>query len=427
MADTMTDMKPVRRFERFPRRALLIGLALLIVGVIGWILALQQDADRAWRAYLFNWLFFAPVSAGAVMFSAAVIIAYGKWARPVRRISLSVVAFTPVAFVLLFPLLFAAPHILPWVRTGAGVQSSYLNMPFLAARLIGFMALLLVVQLLFAYWALRPDAAILAERGDPLAKTGLYRFLTKGWTRRAYEENRASLRLRKLGPIMGLCYAFAFSFVAFDLVMTLEKGWHSTLIGPYFFMGAFLGGIALTSLLTVLYRRQLGLEDVIESHHLHDLGKLTFAFVVFWGYLFWAQYIVIWYGKLPEEQLFLVYRLSAPFRPLAIAILCGMFIVPFFSLLGVAPKRKPGWLMFVAFLILLTFWFERYFLLYPTYYHGGPVIPFGWQEIATGMAFTGLFILSLAWFASRFPMVEIWEPMWDPQLEMRPDIEVTAT
>ncbi len=424
--DTVVTEMPVRRFERFPRVPGLVAAGLLVVGVIGWVIAVTTDADRAWRAYLFNWLFFTGIAAGAVMFAGAVWIVNAVWARTVRRLSISTVGFLPIAYLLFIPLLFVGPHVLPWTVHGAGAQAGYLNMPFLAARDLVLLAVLFLVQIVFVYWALRPDAGLLRETGDPGARRRLFDFLSRNWRGQEVEEARASRRLSRIAPIMGLCYAVTLSFIAFDFVMSLEEEWWSTLIGAYFFMGAFLGGIAVTIVLAVTYRRVFAVEDIIERSTLHDLGKLAFAFCIFWAYTFWAQYIVIWYGQLPHEQAFVVHRLGGAFRPLSIMVLCLMFIGPFFGLLGVTPKRRPGLLLGMVLVILSGLWFERYILTYPSWYHGVSNVPLGWQEIFTGMAFLGLFIAALLWFASTFPIIQIWEPLWEPELAERPDQFQTA-
>ncbi len=418
---------PVRRYERFPRTGGLIAAVLFVVGVLGWAAALSVDADRAWRAYLFNWLFWTGLGFGTVMFAAALVIVRAIWARTVRRIALSTIGFLPIAVLLMIPLFFVGPHILPWVRYGAGQQAAYLNMPFLTARNLVMMSLLTLVAYVFAYWALRPDAGLMRESGDAAASRGIFGFLSRGWRGIEQEEVRATRRLGRLAPIFGLVYAFTFTIVAFDFILSLEDEWWSTLIGPYFFAGAFLSGIALTAFLSVVHRKRLGLESLIDTPQLHDLGKLTFAFCVFWAYLFWAQYIVIWYGQLPSEQAFVVHRLGGVFRPLSITVLSLIFIVPFFGLLGVLPKKTPAWLGGATLVILIGLWFERYILTYPSYYVGADSIPLGWPEVVTGLAFAGVFSACVMWFPTKFPILQMWEPYYEPELAERPDEFQTAT
>ena len=415
MSHDLGDLKeyPLRRLDGMPRGVVLSALVLIVLGAIGFITGLAADADRAWRAYTYNWIFFAGIAQGAVLLAAVVALTRGVWSRPVRRIAVSFVAFLPIAYLILFPplLLWAPDHIFPWLHHDVGDKAIYLNMPFLAVRnVIGLLALL-GLSVYFAYWQLRPDAALARDAG-----WGGLRRLTRGWQGQEQEEEKAQRRLSTLAPIIALVYAVAFSFIAFDFVMSLDPHWLSTLIGPYVFMAAFLGGIAATAVVTVLYRRRLGLAEYVEGNNLHDLGKLFFAFSVFWTYLFWSQYIVIWYGNLPNEQSFLVNRLQDPYRILSILVLFTMFILPFFGLLGVKPKKTPGIMATIAGLSLLGLWVERYILIYPTLYPQVEAVVFGTVEVAIGAVMLGLLMLSLAWFGSRFPMLQVWQPATEVEL-----------
>mgnify|MGYP006172265237 CR=1 FL=1 len=427
MSHEISELKdyPVRRLES-AKGLLLAGGVLAVLGLIAFVLGLGADADQAWRAYIYNWIFFAGIAQGAVILAAVVTLTRGVWSRPIRRVSLSFVAFLPIAYLILFPpvLIWGADHILPWLspEMDVGGKAAYLNLPFLAARNLLSLGVLLVVSLVFAYYALRPDAALAKEHG-----LGAFGRMTRGWRGQEAEEVRSHRMLSKLSPTIVLVYAVAWSFIAFDFVMSLDPHWLSTLIGPYVFMAAFLGGIAATAVMTLFYRRKLDLADYIESANIHDLGKLMFAFCVFWAYLFWAQYLVIWYGNLPNEQVFFNNRLGDPYRPLSIAVFFMLFVLPFFGLLGVRPKKTPAILASFAGVILLGLWLERYVLVYPTLYPGADAIPFGIAEIGAALLMGGLLIAALGWFASRFPILQVWQPATEIELLGVHVPETTAT
>ncbi|MGK7313111.1 MAG: NrfD/PsrC family molybdoenzyme membrane anchor subunit [Candidatus Longimicrobiales bacterium M2_2A_002] len=415
MSHDLGELKeyPLRRLDGMPRGVVIAALVLVVLGAIGFFMGLTDDADRAWRAYTYNWIFFAGIAQGAVLLAAVVALTRGVWSRPIRRIAVSFVAFLPIAYLILFPplLIWGADHLFPWLHHDVGDKAIYLNMPFLTARNLIALLVLLGLSLAFAYWQLRPDAGLAKDEGWD----GLRR-LTRDWQGQEQEEEKAQRRLSTLAPIMALAYALAFSFIAFDFVMSLDPHWLSTLIGPYVFMAAFLGGIAATAVATVLYRGGLGLEEYVEGNNLHDLGKLFFAFSVFWTYLFWSQYIVIWYGNLPNEQSFLINRLQDPYRVLSILVLFTMFILPFFGLLGVKPKKTPGIMATIAGLSLLGLWVERYILIYPTLYPHVDSVIFGTTEVSIGAGMLGLLILCLAWFGSRFPILQVWQPATEVEL-----------
>lgn len=420
MSPLISDLPryPIRRLDRFPPRLAVASVVLIVIGVATMIAALLTDADRAWRAYLFNWLFFSIVAQAAVLLGAVVTITRGLWSRPVRRFALAFIAFLPIAYILLFPplLIWAPAHVFPWIHNRpTGNASVYLNMPFLALRNVVMLGALLLVSLWFAYWALRPDLGLTDD--VPSRLHGLYARLTRGWRGQLEEETLAYKRLSVLSPVMALLYAFAFSFISFDFVMSLQQPhWVSTLIGPYFFMGGFLGGVAATLMVTLVCRRCLDLEDYVEGATLHDLGKLLFAFCIFWAYLFWGQYMVQWYGKMPHEQIFLVIRLGKPYRGLSQFVLFALFIVPLFILLGVKPKKTPWVGAFMTALVLIGLWVERFILVYPTLYPRAESIPLGYPEVGIALGYLGIVLASLAWFKKTFPVIQVWQPASEIEL-----------
>jgi hypothetical protein len=289
-------------------------------------------------------------------------------------------------------------------------------MPFLVSRQLVTLAVMFVLSLVFAYWSLRPDIG-LARDATTGRLRGLYDRMTTNWRGQEVEEAIAHKRLAVLGPILCLTYAVTMSIIVYDWVMSLEPEWFSTLLGPYFFMAAFLGGIALTAVTTVVYTKVLGVRDtVVQPSQFHDLGKLTFAFCVFWAYLFFSQFIVIWYGLLPVEQSFVIHRFTAPYKYVALAVFAGLWVLPFFGLLAVKPKKTPHILATFGCIILTALWLERYMLVYPSLHMGVDNLPLGWQEIGIALLFAGLLITAMMAFATRFPLFQVWQPMSELEL-----------
>jgi hypothetical protein len=198
-------------------------------------------------------------------------------------------------------------------------------------------------------------------------------------------------------------YAIAFTFVAFDGIMALQPHWFSNLLGGFYFMGSFLGGHTLLALTAMYGVRHLGVSDLYSPKQRHDLGKLCFGFTVFWAYLMWAQFLVIWYGNMPEETGFVFARLWGHWLPVGRAVLLGMFVIPFIGLLGVAPKKFPLTLGIFTAVSLVSLWLERYLLVVPSVTTGAP--QFGLPELGPTLGFLGLFLLCYALFARSFPML----------------------
>jgi hypothetical protein len=192
--------------------------------------------------------------------------------------------------------------------------------------------------------------------------------------------------------------------VAFDGIMALQPHWFSNLLGGFYFMGSFLGAHMLLALMMIYGASHLGVADLVSPKQRHDLGKLCFGFTVFWTYLMWAQFLVIWYGNLPEETGFVFARLWGHWLPVGKVVFIGMFLLPFFGLLGVAPKKTRGILGFFAVVSLTSLWLERYLLVMPSVTAlPGPVL--GTPEAGPTLLFLGLYLLSYALFARTFPMI----------------------
>ena len=230
------------------------------------------------------------------------------------------------------------------------------------------------------------------------------------------EEVNSYKRMTTIAPAFVIVYALVMSIIVYDWVMTLEPHWYSTMIGPWFFMGAFWGGIASTALWSLYLRTQdKEFKNHIGLQQRHDIGKLAFAFSVFWTYLFFGQYLVIWYGKLPWEQAWIVHR-SDPesWGPYSLLVIVMCFVIPFAGLLGRKPKMKPKLLAFFTSVIVIGLWLERYGMVAPSLWHEGDPIFTIWQPLI-GCMFLGLYLGAVRWFLTTFPAMQIWQPMGDPE------------
>ena len=187
-------------------------------------------------------------------------------------------------------------------------------------------------------------------------------------------------------------------------MMALQPHWFSNLLGGWYFMGSFLGAHTCLALMMIYGRSHLGISDLVSPKQRHDLGKLCFGFTVFWAYLMWSQFLVIWYGNLPEETGFVFARLWGEWMPVGRAVFLGVFVVPFWGLLFVAAKKTPAILGLFSLVSITSLWLERYLLVLPsvTKEHG-PV--FGLPELGPTLLMLGLFLFCYANFARRFPMI----------------------
>ena len=365
----------------------LLALAAIVGTVAFVLLAHGADPARAWRAYHINWLFWSGLSQAGIIFACSQVIVGAKWSYPIRRMAEASAAFLPISLVLFLVLWVGRSDLFPWVAHPVlepHVKAFWLRDGFLFGRDIAGMLLLYGLSFWFLFHSLRLDAADLS----------------------AAEAERSESRLRRLAPGIVFAYAVVMSLLAFDLIMSLAPQWISNLLGAFFFAGAWLTGLMALALLAIWWRRHLGIEDLVTSQTLHDLGKLCFGFSVFWAYLFFSQFLVIWYGNMPEETSFLFLRMVRPeWLGISIAMVLLVFFVPFWGLLGVKAKQTPALLGTFAAISLCGVWVDRYVLTVPSLVQQAPTLPLGWQEMVVTFGFLGVWGLAYVWFARRYPIV----------------------
>jgi hypothetical protein len=387
------------------------GAGLAILGLILFVRSLLAGpaiADRAWHLFHVNWIYFTGLSAGGVAFAAVQKVTNAKWSGMIIRFAEALVSFLPISLLGLVLIYTAGYDSIYGPMQGAlhELQHSkvvWLSHDFMFARLgLGLLALTIVGWKLV--WAdMKPDMYAV-QRTAPDERRLRFQHWTSGYDPSSAGTAAQEARIRRLAPIYVVLYAYVFTLVAFDGIMALQPHWFSNLLGGFIFMGAFLGAHMLLALLMMYGSAHLGVADLISPKQRHDLGKLCFGFSVFWTYLMWAQFLVIWYGNLPEETGFVFARLWGHWLPLGVAVLWGMFLIPFFGLLGVRPKKSRVTLGFFATVSLAALWLERYLLVMPSV-TALPGPAFGVAETGPTLMFLGLFLLSYAVFARTFPML----------------------
>ncbi|NIM51164.1 MAG: hypothetical protein GTN62_14590 [Gemmatimonadales bacterium] len=393
-----------RRGVNAPAGLLLFGGAMLAVLGLGFFVVLLtgDDPGRAWRMFHVNFLFFTGAAQGAIIFAATQKITKGAWSGPIIRFAEAAAAFLPISLIC-FVLLFLGRHYLfPWIEHPTPVRGNWLTTPWVFWRDLVALLALLSVTLAFVYNDLKPDIAVVKQHVSGWRRQ-LYERITRDYTGTTDELERIERRLNWLAPLLCLLYAYLFTLLAFDLVMSLAPYWLSNLFGAFFFMGSFLTGLTLLGLMTVFWRRRLGMREMIGREQFHDLGKLVFGFSIFWAYLVYSQVLVIWYGNLPEETSFLFYRFWGEWRPIAVLVGLMVFLIPFWGLIWV--KAKVTAFTFTLF-VLISFvgvWLERYLLVQPSLTEHGPA--FGLPEFGITAGFLGLFLFAYGIFARTFPMV----------------------
>jgi len=381
------------RGRRWSTLALVVGLAGLVLALV--LGSARGDAFKRFEhSWLVSCLYFLSISLGGLFFVIIQHLVRAGWSVVVRRVAELVAANTPVTALLFAPLvvllLRGDSGLWPWGDV-AKVHASPLlegKAAFLDAR---FFALRCVVYF------------------------GIWIFLGRWLLRRSLEQDGAqdaapTLALeRRAAPAM-VAFALSINFAAFDILMTLNPTWASTIFGVCFFAGSMISFFALTVLLLRFLQRNALLGKAVRVEHYHDLGKFLFAFVFFWGYVSFSQFMLIWYADLPEETFWYRDRFHGTWLAVSWVLLLGHFVIPFAGLVSRHAKRRLWLLTFWAVWMLCMHALELFWLVMPGAEKDGALV--SPVDFACFAAVGGIWFFALARLAGDKPLV----PVNDPRL-----------
>ena len=385
-----------------------IALVLAGLGLIVFVIGLFVNPDRVWQALLVNWLYFTSISSAGVMFVAVQRITTARWSRPIIRFLEGYAAFLPVAFVLLLALLVGRHHIFWWSNHVPEIPEKrvWLNPPFFFTRVIVVYAIITLLSVWYIYTSVRLDVGILPESGAKWAR-GLRERMRKGYRDERRELHSTHSLQGKLAVFLGFAFAFGWILLSWDLSMSLDPHFQSTMYGWWFFMGAWVASLASWTIIVMAWRRFLSRYDLIQDKHFHDLGKLCFAFTAFWGYLTFGQYLVIWYGNLGEETHWMRLRLIEGWRIPTLITVGLMFVLPFFGLLSRAAKVYLPTMVLFAMSTVVGLWMHRYLEVYPSIYGVVGNIPLGIWELGVAVGLLGIWGFCYLSFMDAFPRMRV--------------------
>ena len=367
-----------------------IGLAALVMTLVSWV----TDPKQFYISYLIGWTFCVSLALGGLFFVLIQHLTQAYWSVVIRRISEVLIWSFPMLFVLAIPLYFGMHDLYHWTHHElfdpadpaydsiiAG-KEGYLNVPFFIARIVAYFAI-------WSYFA--------------------YKLYTRSIGQDVAPDPSIPSKMRKTSAVGLVLTAITTAFAGFDILMTLDPHWFSTIFGVYFFGGAFLNIMCFTVLIAMLLRRKGMLKDVISTEHYQDLGKFMFGFIVFWAYISYSQYMLIWYANIPEETAFYRHRFEHGWGAYSAFLLVAHFIIPFFALISRGAKRTLPVLGFMAGWLLVMHWFDYFWVAMPTATDHASI------HLVNITAFIGLFgllIASVMYRLSRHSLV----PQNDPQL-----------
>ncbi len=349
----------------------------------------KLNSGRLFFNYLLAFTFLMSLGLGGLFFAMIQHAAGAGWSVVVRRIPESFTSLLPLGFVLILPILLGLDFLYEWARHEAHDpllthKAAYLNTPFFIIRNIFY----------FAIWTL------------------LYKKVVRASIEQDHhgslDTSHRMIRWSSGGLVL---FALTLTFAAIDWIMSLKAHWFSTIYGVYYFSGSIVAGLAMIIVVLLILQQKGYLTRIINENHFHDLGKLLFALNVFWAYIAFSQYMLIWYGNIPEETIFFSERGYAGWKFVSLAVAMGHFVIPFFLLMSRHAKRNMKVLFSGALWLLAMHYLDLFWLIMPNF--SKDYIPFGWMEITTMIWFISLFVLVLAWNLNRYALI----PLKDPRLQ----------
>lgn len=384
------------RIKEFPKSISILGWGLLALGILLIVVSFLVDRTRSSFNVLISFMFLMSIGLGSLFLVALEYVAGAVWSTPVRRVSefLSTILF--VIPVLAIPLYFSMHEVFHWSHAEIVSQdpaltgkSSYLNVPFFIVRTLVCFAIWLLFYLLIVRNS---------EKQDELK-----------------DQDITTKNIRSSAIFMPV-FAITITLAAVDWMMSLEPRWFSTIFGVYYFSGTILAALASATIVVVLFIKR-GYFTHLTEDHLYSLGALLFAFVNFWAYIAFSQYLLIWYANLPEETTWFLLRWQGSWKIVSIALIVIHFIVPYFGLLSQPSKMNPGRLLFMSIWILFAHLFDLYWLIMPTYSRTGAVL--GWMEFAFPIAAVGIAIIFFTMKAKNTNIIPIGDPKLERGLDFR--------
>ncbi len=372
-------------------------------------------------AYLVNFCFLLTITLGCLFFVLIMHLTRAGWSVTLRRLAeifaMCIIPMFLLALPIVLPVLLTGSDVLyPWTQDGYSVMPSdhsaaevaeiqesglippiesaknkYLNPAFFTIRVVGYFVIWSLMAFFFWKNSLQQD-----ETGD----------------------KRLSLKMQSSSTWMMILFAATLVFSSIDFEMSLAPLWFSTMWPVYIFAGSFLSALAVITLTGLILQGGGRVTDEITIEHYHDLAKLMFSFVFFWGYIAFSQFMLIWYANIPEETFWYAWRINpidgawTGWQTLSIVLLVGHLFIPFLGLMARTVRRNRTFLFGAAIYILAIHWIDHYWIIMPQLFdsHTYDFNPLVDVPCAVGMI--GLYITMFCLVAGRRPLV----PLQDPRL-----------
>jgi hypothetical protein len=366
---------------------------LIIIGLLAFIYGFIHDSGRTWANYLLNNYYFLLLALGAAFFLALQYVVRAGWSAGFMRVAEAMMLYVPVAAIFFLLIYFGMDRLYEWTQDEAVAEdaliahkSPYLNIPFFFIRMVLFFGLWILMILLLRKTSQKADG------GDSLAR---------------YH------RAEHYSKILIFILAVTMTLGTIDWIKSIDVHWFSTIFALKNFVAAFYHGSAVIALV-VFFLHGRGYFPFLNKYHIHDFARYIFILAIIWGYFWFAQFMLIWYGNLPEETVYFVKRWEEGWKSLFFLDIIVNWFVPFMVLLPLRTSRSMTVITLVALLLIPGQYLDLYLQVMPGTV-GEPV--FGLIEAGTFLGYAGLFILAVAYALSRAPLVPSSHPYLSESME----------
>ena len=373
----------------FPSKLRISAFALIAIGVIAFIWGFISNPDQAWASLLLNNFYFVSIAVGASFFLSLQYIAQAGWSSGFKRVSEAVVAYLPVGGIFFIVLIFGLGHIYHWAHAGAADhdellahKSVFLNVPFFSVRLLLYFTLWIFMARYLRKLSLKEDV-----------EGGL------SWFEKSEFYSKVNIFI----------IAITFTFASIDWLMSIHPHWYSTIFSFKSFGSAFYHG-STAVILIILLLHKAGYFSFLNKSHLHDFSRYIFMLSIIYGYLWFMQFTIIWYGNIPEETVYYALRWDPQWKTLFFVDIILNFAIPFLVLMPRATSRNKTVILIISVIVLIGLWVELYIQIFPAI---SKVNNFGLLEIGAFAGFLGLFILMVATTLSKASLIPKNHPYLD--------------
>lgn len=379
-----------------------VFMILIILGLIGIGLGLSQTPVRAWTMILTANFFFLCLGIFGTFLLAITYIVKASYVIPFRRLLEAMAQTVPFFGILIFTILLGNTVLYEWtdpykIANDPILQTklAYLNLPFFGIRMLLGVAIFSLISAILVFYSRKQDTQSEEEA-----------ILTED-------------RLHKISAVSMIFLALNLTMVTFDWIMSIQSHWYSTIYGVLVFSGFMSYGLAFSILLLIYLQKKGLLIHSMTEHHYHDLGKLLFAFSTFWAYIWYSQYLLIWYANIPEAAEYFYLRTKYGWDWLVYLAIAACWVAPFLILLSRGAKRAKSLLIVTSVIVILGQLLNLYVMVAPKifYIHQQEKV-FGLIEILIPLAYLGLFLWIFFKALQKAPLLPKKSPYFEEGLSL---------